>query len=207
MGFEGTIPSQLGNLSFLVSLDMSNNSFHGYLPTGMSHLRRLSFMALSNNNFAGEIPSWLGALDRLQYLSLSNNSFLGDLPANICNNLSNLKEVDMFSNQLSDEILSDLSNCSRLESLSLSYNQFSGSIPKELGRLKMPEVLHLAVNILEDWDNSTWLHTNQLRMLFSPSYSWWFSVGFGATARKSSRWRFWNKLPTKTYSQASLGAD
>ena len=32
MGLQGTIVSQVGNLSFLVSLDLSNNYFHASLP-------------------------------------------------------------------------------------------------------------------------------------------------------------------------------
>ena len=32
MGLEGTIAPQVGNLSFLVSLDFSNNHFHASLP-------------------------------------------------------------------------------------------------------------------------------------------------------------------------------
>ena len=32
MGLEGTIAPQVGNLSFLVSLDLSDNYFHGSLP-------------------------------------------------------------------------------------------------------------------------------------------------------------------------------
>ncbi|XP_027183840.1 probable leucine-rich repeat receptor-like protein kinase At5g63930 [Coffea eugenioides] len=149
MGFAGTIPPQLGNLSFLISLDMSNNNFHGHLPEGMSHLCRLSFMALSNNNLTGEIPSWLGVLERLQYLSLTENNFFGELPANICDNLPNLKELDLSWNQLSGQILSGLSNCSGLKSLDLSVNQFNGYIPKAVGNLKMLEELDLGDNNLE----------------------------------------------------------
>ncbi|XP_027155990.1 receptor-like protein 35 [Coffea eugenioides] len=149
MGFAGTIPPQLGNLSFLVSVDMSNNNFYGHLPKGMSHLRRLSFMALGNNILTGEIPSWLGVLDRLQYLSLRENNFVGHLPANICDNLPNLKKLDLYWNQLSGQLLSGLSNCSGLKSLDLSLNQFNGYIPKAVGNLKMLEELHLYYNNLE----------------------------------------------------------
>ncbi|CDP21932.1 unnamed protein product [Coffea canephora] len=151
MGFAGMIPPQLGNLSFLVSLNMSNNNFHGHLPEGMAHLRRLSFMAASNNNLTGEIPSWLGVLERLQYLSLRNNSFVGHLPANVCDNLPNLKELDLYWNQLSGQILSGLSNCFGLKSLDLSLNQFNGHIPKAVGNLKMLEELHLNYNNLEGY--------------------------------------------------------
>lgn len=41
MGFTGTIPPQLDNLSFLVSLDLSYNNFHGVPPPEISRLRKL----------------------------------------------------------------------------------------------------------------------------------------------------------------------
>ncbi|XP_070675754.1 probable LRR receptor-like serine/threonine-protein kinase At3g47570 [Malus domestica] len=40
MDFAGVIPPHLGNLSFLVKLDLKNNSFHGPLPQELSRLRR-----------------------------------------------------------------------------------------------------------------------------------------------------------------------
>ncbi|PIN13196.1 Non-specific serine/threonine protein kinase [Handroanthus impetiginosus] len=41
MFLEGTIPPHIGNLSFLVSLDITGNRFHGDLPEELAHLRRL----------------------------------------------------------------------------------------------------------------------------------------------------------------------
>ncbi|KAK2975471.1 hypothetical protein RJ640_028660 [Escallonia rubra] len=49
MGLVGTIPPDIGNISFLASLDIRNNSFSGNLPEGMAHLRRLKEMNLGYN--------------------------------------------------------------------------------------------------------------------------------------------------------------
>jgi LRR receptor-like serine/threonine-protein kinase FLS2 len=104
MGLVGTIPPHVGNLSFLVSLDMANNSFHGSLPNELAHLYRLQQLSFGFNDFSGEIPSWMGLLSKLQILLLPGNNFIGSIP-------------------------SFLSNISSLQILSLNYNQLSGSIP------------------------------------------------------------------------------
>jgi len=41
MGLQGAISPHIGNLSFLVSLDLSNNRFFGFLPHEISRLHRL----------------------------------------------------------------------------------------------------------------------------------------------------------------------
>ncbi|PHT83028.1 hypothetical protein T459_11471 [Capsicum annuum] len=61
----GRIPRELGNLSFLVSLDLGSNNFHGNLPREMTCLHQLKFLDLSFNNFGGEVPSWFGFLHQL----------------------------------------------------------------------------------------------------------------------------------------------
>ncbi|KAL8045720.1 hypothetical protein ABFX02_08G133100 [Erythranthe guttata] len=70
MGLSGTIPPQLGNLSFLVSLDFSFNLFGGVLPQQLSFLHRLKFISFRVNNLSGQIPPWLGFLTKLEHLSL-----------------------------------------------------------------------------------------------------------------------------------------
>ncbi|XP_041027666.1 LRR receptor-like serine/threonine-protein kinase EFR [Juglans microcarpa x Juglans regia] len=77
MGLVGTIPPHIGNLSFLVSLSISNNSFHGSLPTELSRLYRLESLNFRYNELGGEIPSWIGLLTKLQFLDLSGNKFGG----------------------------------------------------------------------------------------------------------------------------------
>lgn len=63
MDLAGTIPPHIGNLSFLVSLMIRNNSFHGSIPNELSLLHRLRFLHFKYNEFNGEM------LTKLQYLS------------------------------------------------------------------------------------------------------------------------------------------
>ncbi|PRQ48748.1 putative non-specific serine/threonine protein kinase [Rosa chinensis] len=99
-GLTGTIPPELGNLSFLINMDFSNNSFHGILPQELAHLRRLKFISLGNNKFMSVILSWFGSLFKLQVFSLFGNQFSGSIPATIFN-LSALQKIDLRDNQLS----------------------------------------------------------------------------------------------------------
>ncbi|XP_039044485.1 receptor-like protein 9DC3 [Hibiscus syriacus] len=68
MDLPGTIPSQLGNLSFLASLNIRRNSFHGSLTIELTNLYRLKYFNFGNNSFSGEIPSWIGCFAQLQGL-------------------------------------------------------------------------------------------------------------------------------------------
>ena len=79
-GLTGTVPPELGNLSFLAQLSFANNSFHGDLPPEFACLRRLKFISLKNNNFKGFIPSWFGSLTKLQTFNLYGNQFSGSIP-------------------------------------------------------------------------------------------------------------------------------
>ena len=106
MGLTGSIPPQLGNLSFLVQLEFRNNSFHGTLPSELSRLRRLKLIRFSFNDFIGTIPSWFGLLSELQTFDLYGNQFSGFIP-NAIFNLSALQVLDLRNNQLSGMYLSN----------------------------------------------------------------------------------------------------
>lgn len=53
MGLVGRIPLQLGNLSFLVFLDVSWNHFHGSLPRELGALRHLRELRMEHNQLTG----------------------------------------------------------------------------------------------------------------------------------------------------------
>ncbi|XP_071922652.1 uncharacterized protein [Coffea arabica] len=131
MNLSGTLPPQLGNLSFLVSIDMSANNFHGELPHEFVGLRRLKLLNLSFNNLEGEFPPWIGSFPQLHRLFLRNNSFTGLIPSSI-SNLSKLESISLSFNRLQGNIPIGIFNLSSLQMISLTGNGLSGVLPSDM---------------------------------------------------------------------------
>lgn len=100
MHLTGTIPPQLGNLSFLTQLSFQNNSFHGSLPEELTRLRKLKFISFGGNSLNGYIPSWFGRFAELEILKMDGNQFSGSIPTSFFN-LSSLRILDLSANKLS----------------------------------------------------------------------------------------------------------
>ncbi|XP_039014022.1 receptor-like protein 19 [Hibiscus syriacus] len=123
MDFRGTIPSQLGSLSFLASLDFRHNSFHGSLPTELANLHQLKYL-----NF-GPIPPVFQTLTSLIYLFLFQNKLTGRVPSPP----PSLQLYDVSENNLAGEFPASLCNLSALSVLNLNNNSLGGTIPKCIG--------------------------------------------------------------------------
>ncbi|PQQ21851.1 LRR receptor-like serine/threonine-protein kinase EFR [Prunus yedoensis var. nudiflora] len=147
MDLTSTIPPYLGNLSFLVELDLGNNSFHDTLPHELSYLRRLKFISFKFNNFMGYIPSWFGSFPKLQSINLRGNQFSGSIPTTIFN-LSKLEVLDLKVNKLSGAIPREIGNLTILKEIYLDSNNFN-EIPKEIGFLHQLETLYVQYNALK----------------------------------------------------------
>ena len=129
---NGRIPSELGNLANLTSLDLPGNQLTGPIPSELGNLAKLTGLDLYNNRLTGEIPSELGNLANLTYLDLYNNRLTGEIPSEL-GNLANLTYLDLYNNRLTGEIPSELGNLTNLTELYLSGgNQFTGCIPRSL---------------------------------------------------------------------------
>ncbi|KAB2057504.1 hypothetical protein ES319_A11G173500v1 [Gossypium barbadense] len=190
MGIKGTIGPQFGNLSFLVSLNLSGNNFHGELPRELASLRRLKLVDLSDNALSGEIPAWFGNLTALQQLYLGGNRFQGEIPWEIGKlaalekfgvqnmslvgqlpssifNISSLKEIRVYNNSISGYIPSDMcDHLHHLQVFEISINKFFGHIPSNIGECKNLRSLSLSLNQLNGFIPSSIGNLTNLKVLY-----------------------------------------
>ncbi|KAK2967963.1 hypothetical protein RJ640_002818 [Escallonia rubra] len=162
MGLLGTIAPDIGNLSFIVSLDLSNNNFSGGIPKEMAHLRRfkdihvnfndcrtLSFhrltnlerLYLGNNRFTGNLPESISNASKLTILDLTNNSFSGLVPKSL-GNLGLLEILGLAGNNFSSEpsppessFINSLTNCTKLRALTITGIPINGTLPVSVENL------------------------------------------------------------------------
>ncbi|KAH1206837.1 Receptor-like protein EIX2 [Glycine max] len=124
--FIGSIPSDIGKLTHLLSLDLGKNYYlHGQIPYQLGNLTHLQYLDLSDNDLDGELPYQLGNLSQLRYLDLAGgNSFSGALPFQI-GNLPLLHTLGLGGNfdvkSKDAEWLTNLSSLTRLKQ-SLLHN-------------------------------------------------------------------------------------
>ncbi|XP_031254688.1 receptor kinase-like protein Xa21 [Pistacia vera] len=147
-GLTGTLPPQLGNLSFLATLTFRNNSFYGSLPEDLAHLRLLKHLSFSYNRLSGEVSeSIFDDLPNLELLALHFNMFQGTIPSTLskCKKLQNLS---LSFNYFTGAIPKEIENLTQLKRMYLHSSKLQGEIPKELGNLTILEKLSLANNSL-----------------------------------------------------------
>uniref|UniRef100_A0A6B2KX99 PARP catalytic domain-containing protein n=1 Tax=Arcella intermedia TaxID=1963864 RepID=A0A6B2KX99_9EUKA len=121
-GLVGTIPSSLGSLNHLTTLNLANNNLSGTIPTQLVQLR-FGVLDLSSNQLSGTIPSNINTC-KAQYISLSRNKITGTLPAFS----SFLRQLYLDYNYLTGSIPLSFSQIS-VQTIILKNNSLSGSIP------------------------------------------------------------------------------
>ncbi len=139
VGLNGSIPTELGELSGLSRIDLDENDLTGGIPAELGRLSQLTHLYLFGNQLSGGIPEELGNLSRLQVLYLEDNRMSGEIPEEL-GNLNALRVLALNDNDLSGSIPSELGNMGSLEQLLLRDNRLTGSMPRSLSRLNLTHV-------------------------------------------------------------------
>ena len=153
-GLTGTLPSEIGRLTELTSLNLGNlgggpfNSLTGPIPPELGELKKLEVLWLDSNYLSGNIPPEFGGLESLQTVFLDGNQLTGPIPPEL-GNIPLLYKLHLGHNKLSGPIPPELGKPPALSELYLNYNQLEGPIPAELGSLTGLDKLYLDNNQLE----------------------------------------------------------
>ena len=143
----GGIPEEIGDLTFLHSLNLMGNTFTGGIPATIGNLTKLETLELSYSNLSGEIPSEIGKCSNLTIIQLNDNRLSGTIPNEI-GKLTQLKWLHLYNNNLSGDLPTQIGDCVNLENLNLSNNNISGSIPAKIVNLTNLRDLNIAENKL-----------------------------------------------------------
>ncbi|KAG2663697.1 hypothetical protein I3760_16G045500, partial [Carya illinoinensis] len=141
----GSISPQVGNLSFLRELILSNNSFIHIIAPEVEHLRRLQILALGNNSISGQIPSNISGCTNLIFIGVYYNKLFGEIPAEL-STWPKLLQLSLYNNNLTGSIPPSFGNLSSLKILDVVYNNLGGSIPESFGQLTKVKSLSLGSN-------------------------------------------------------------
>ncbi|WJX31801.1 hypothetical protein P8452_20194 [Trifolium repens] len=150
--FEGTIPPQLFNLSYLFHLDLAHNKLSGSIPECVYNLTHMI-------NFHEQ--SWVDTPIELftkgqQYyvydtnpyrrtIDLSANNLSGGLPLELFQ-LVQVQTLNLSHNNLIGTIPKTIGGMKNIESLDLSNNKLCGEIPQSMALLNFLEYLNLSYN-------------------------------------------------------------
>ena len=81
----GSIPPEIGNMTNLEWLDLSNNQLTGSIPSKIGNLTNLTGLNLAYNQLTGEIPESICDLNinwsNSGFFSISNNQFCPPYPS------------------------------------------------------------------------------------------------------------------------------
>ncbi|KAG5380084.1 hypothetical protein IGI04_027926 [Brassica rapa subsp. trilocularis] len=164
-GFQGNLPSSLGNIKSIEFLDLSHNNFHGELPRSfVMNGYFLKYLKLSHNKLSGEVFPEFVNFTVLWELSMDNNMFAGKIGEGL-RNTKYLQLLDISNNNLTGVIPSWIGEFPSLVALQVSNNSLEGEIPISLFYLPYLLLMDLSANILSG-DISPRVKSNDLTFLF-----------------------------------------
>ena len=165
---SATIPPEIGYLTNLQALRLSDNHLSGEIPSSIGNLVNLRVLGFDENDLTGIIPPEIGNLTLVHVLSLGRNQLTGPIPSTI-GNMTNLgveespwydplsggpdgMEMDYWNalnlsrNQLTGPIPPEIGNLTSLSQATLHHNNLNGLIPPEMGNMESLIIMNLGGN-------------------------------------------------------------
>lgn len=158
--FTSLIPWQLGKMTSLVELRVSNNQLTGELPAELgtggvrvtakktavtTRVPTVQVIDVSNNQFSGGIPDEWGNIPQLTELSAVNCGLTGKLPATI-RDWQRISIIRLANNQLSGVIPEFYAGS--LREFVVDNNRFTGALPASFSQAPVLRTLSAANNRL-----------------------------------------------------------
>mmetsp|Transcript_21982 Transcript_21982/g.51758 ORF Transcript_21982/g.51758 Transcript_21982/m.51758 type:complete len:919 (-) Transcript_21982:101-2857(-) len=144
---QGSIPTNIDDLSLLQILYLHNNFFGDVLPPRLGNLADLRMLNLSNQFLTGAVPQRWSRLTKLVSIDLSDNPSLeGGLPD--ISGMQALEELKLARTNLGEDITGTtyFIDVPSLKYIDLTKTAITGRLPNNWGLLQSLEELRLADN-------------------------------------------------------------
>ena len=113
---QGTIPTDLGNLTNMTYFYLSFNSLTGTIPTELGNMKNTNDFLLNSNNLTGTIPTEFGNMKNMTYFDLDTNKLTGTIPIEL-GNMKNMTVFNLYTNNITGNTLS----YDRIQSMTKTY--------------------------------------------------------------------------------------
>ena len=130
--FAGNLPSSIGQLQKLESLNIAQTAIGGEIPQSLSQCKALKNFMAWNNQLSGEIPDFWDQLPNVGVLQLYGNPGLtGNIPASI-GTLKSATGIQLKECNLTGNIPASFGGLEKCGNLQLNGNKLSGVVPTEV---------------------------------------------------------------------------
>ena len=118
----GTLPTELGYLTYLETLNLRENPLTGTLPPAIGNATRLREIELGHTQLDGPIPATLGRLVDLRHLNFEYAQFSGPIPPEL-GALTELGFLNLYQNRLSGRLPAELAGLRSLRTMYVDENR------------------------------------------------------------------------------------
>lgn len=171
-GLSGNLPSQLGNMTNLVLIDLNSNSISGSIPNSLGNLLSLQTLEIGNNSLSGPLPHSIGRLSSLLSIYLPDNLISGPLPDSL-GRLSSLELLDISNNEINGTLPQSVGQLTKLMNLNIGNNLLTGVVTEDhFANLTSLATLRADANMLRlEISANNWEPPFQLQILSLNSWS------------------------------------